>query len=189
MRRIITMWYISRNNEGDPPQPDSISIIWSEPMPDQFQPPEGINWEAIDEKEFYRFMYTYYFHQDVMAWKRTELIFAVEAGVLAAAFSQRAPVAVLALMGGSIIVFLIWRLIQRDEQVRDQYNRYFKNFQAKFIKDPAMPDRIMAVPAKTRWHRGGYIAQVIVWSLIIFNLVCVSGFLWRSYCTYRWGIR
>jgi hypothetical protein len=160
-------------------------------MPDQFEPPEGISWEAIDEKDFYRFICAYYLHQDALSWKRTELLFAVEAGVLAAAFSQRTSpaVAITALLGGSILVFLIWRLIQRDDQVRDQFNRYFKGFHQKFVADPAMPDRVMAVPAKTSWHRGGYIVRFIIWSLIAFNLLCVNGFLWRWYCAYKMGAR
>ncbi len=160
-------------------------------MPDQFEPPEEVNWGAIDEKEFYRFIYTYYFHQDALSWKRTELLLAVEAGVLAAAFAQRSSVAVavVALVGGSVVVFLIWRLIQRDDQVRDQYNRYFKKFHEKLIADPTMPDRIMTVPAKTRWYRGGHIIRFIIWSLITFNLLCANGFLWHWYCAYRMGTR
>jgi hypothetical protein len=158
-------------------------------MPDQFEPPEGINWEAIDEKDFYRFICSYYLHQDASSWKRTELLFAVEAGVLAAAFSQRASIAVTALIGGSILVFLIWRLIQRDDQVRDQFNRYFKKFHEKLVADPAMPDRIMTVPPKTKWYRGGHIIRFIIWSLIAFNLLCANGLLWHWYCAYRMGTR
>jgi hypothetical protein len=156
-------------------------------MPDQFEPPEDVNWGAVDEKEFYRFIYTYYLHQDALSWKRTELLFLLEAGVLATALVQRTSVtvAVSALAGGSILVFLIWRLIQRDGQVRDQYNRYFKKFHERFIHDPTMPDRIMSVPPKTKWYRGGQIVRVIIWSLIAINLLCANGILWRWYCEYR----
>jgi len=158
-------------------------------MPDQLEPPEGLNWEAIDEKEFYRFAYTLYFHQDKLSWSRTQILFAIEAAVLAVAFVQRVSVAVsvAALLVGSALAFLIWRLIQRDWQVRNQYDLYLKRFHARLITDPRMRDRTMVVPPKSNWYRGGYIVPLIVWSLIAFNVLCAIGFLWHRYCTHTKG--
>jgi hypothetical protein len=136
-------------------------------MPDQFEVKKQC--ESVKPEEFYRFIYTYYFYQEGVSWTRTQNLLVVEGGVLAAAFSQHGQLAILALAGGSVLVFLIWRLIQRDWQIRDQYIPYFDEFH----KDWGVK---MALPAKGYWYRGRHIINAIIWSVIVFNLCSALGF-------------
>lgn len=141
-------------------------------MPDQFKVTK--RYESVTQEEFYRFIYTYYFHQDSLSWSRTQNLLVVEAGVLAAAFSQHGWLAILALALGSVLVLLIWHLIQRDWQIRDQYNNYFDRFHEDW-------GVTLGVPAKGYWYRGRHIVQAITWSVIFINLVFVVLFAFEMY--------
>jgi hypothetical protein len=100
-------------------------------MPNRFQLSDyGRDISTVRDEDFYRFACAYYLHQDKLSWSRTQILFAVEAAVLTAALSQsqRTWIAVAALVLGSVLVFLIWRLIQRDWEIRDQYLNFFDKF-------------------------------------------------------------
>lgn len=142
-------------------------------MPDQFEAKKACS--SISESDFYRFIYTHYFHQDGLAWSRTQSLFAVEAGVLVAAFAKHGWIAILSLFAGSVLVFLIWRLIQRDVQARDQYNLYFDEFHKEW-------EVRMSVPPKSEWYRGSYIVRFIIWSVVFFNLCAAIGFAIELVC-------
>lgn len=72
------------------------------------------------DNEVYRFLVTYYLHQDKLSWSRTQTLVVVEAGLLAASFAKGGLIAIISLLIGSIVIWLIWRLIQRDWEIRDQ---------------------------------------------------------------------
>ena len=152
-------------------------------MTDQFEPPLD-KIQPIEANEFYRFVCALYLQRDTLSWSRAQLIFAVEAGVLAGAFSNKdsAIYFVPALIAGSVVIFLIWRLVQRDWQVRDQYNLYFDKFHKEFLNEQINSGRIMTVAPKSRWYRGAFILKFIIWSLITFNLFCVVAFLSNHLC-------
>lgn len=142
-------------------------------MPDQFEVKKQC--ESALPTDFYRFIYTSYFHQDNLSWSRTQILLVVEGGVLTAAFSKHGWLAVLALALGSVLVLLIWHLIQRDWQIRDQYNPYFDEFHKEWGVR-------LAVQAKGYWYRGQHIVQGITWSIIVFNLCAIVGFAFEMYC-------
>ena len=145
-------------------------------MPDQFEVKKQC--EPVSPAEFYRFIYTYYFHQDSLAWTRTQNLLVIEAGVLAAAFSKGGWLAIVALVLGSVLVLLVWHLIQRDWQVRDQYNHYFDEFHKEW-------GVTLGVPPKGYWYRGRHIIQAIAWSTIAFNLCSAVGFAFQLFCDLR----
>jgi hypothetical protein len=148
-------------------------------MSDQFDVKKACG--SVDKSDFYRFIYTYYFHQDTLSWRRTQILLVAEAGILAAAFNKHGWLAILALSLGSLLVFLIWRLIQRDWQVRDQYNKYFDECHAEWGVR-------LTVQPRTEWYRGGRIIGFVSWGVIVFNLCSAIGFGSEIYCRYRHGL-
>jgi hypothetical protein len=128
----------------------------------------------VKDDEFYRFACAYYLHQDSLSWSRTQILFAVEGAALAAALSQRTSIAVLALLSGSVLVFLIWRLVQRDWQVRDQYLNFLDKFH-KFTEDSKIK---MTVDPKGYSYRGSSITQFIILALIAINFLWATVLLW-----------
>jgi len=139
-------------------------------MADQFEPKKQV--DPVLPPDFYRFICAYYFHQDSLSWSRTQNLLAVEAGILAVAFSKRGGLAILALTLGSVLVLLILHLILRDWQVRDQYLPYFDKFHEGY------EIRLTTEP-KGYWYRGSTIVQWISWSLIAFNLASAIYFLFE----------
>jgi len=148
-------------------------------MPDQFEVKKHC--ESVSPTEFYRFISAYYFHQDSLSWSRTQNLLVIEAGVLAAAFSKHGWLAILALALGSVLVLLIWHLIQRDWQVRDQYNPYFDEFHKEW-------GVTLGVPARGYWYRGRHIVKAITWGVIVFNLCSIVGFAFEMYCKLKHGL-
>jgi len=148
-------------------------------MPDQFEVKKACG--PISESEFYRFIGAYYLHQDTLSWSRTQNLFAVEAGVLVAAFTRHGWLALLALLLGSGLVFLIWRLIQRDWQIRDQYNPYFDEFHKAW-------GVTLGVPPKNRWYRGHHIVKIIYCSMIALNLCFAFCFALELAGCFKFGL-
>jgi len=70
-------------------------------------------------KPVYTHLTEYYLYQDGLSWGRTKLLVSIEAGTLATAFSMR-ELAILVLIFGVALIFIIWRLIEIDWKIRDQ---------------------------------------------------------------------
>lgn len=133
---------------------DTSSKVWDPNIDDN----TGLN------REVYRFLVTYYLYQDQLGWSRTKLLFTVEAAVLAAAFAYKGFLATAVLTAGIILVVLIWFIVERDWQIRDQHL--------------AVLDRVhlprglmMTVPAK--WLGGGCILRLIFGFLIVADVFLV----------------
>jgi len=126
----------------------------------------------IGESDFYRFACSFYFHQDSLSWSRTQMLFAIEAATLATVFSKRDWVVPLSTAFGSILVFLLWRLILRDWEIREQYAGYIGDFHR------ALPVELVAKP-KIRCFGGRYIMRFIMLFLMFIN-ACSCGF-WFVY--------
>jgi hypothetical protein len=115
-----------------------------------------------------------YRHQDQLSWGRTQLLFAIEVGTLAAAFSLR-PLAVPVLIFGTFLVSAIWLLVERDWEVRDQ--------DQKLLDKVNKPLRVcMAIEPRYTWRRGSNILRVVFWGLIAVNIVLIGLFVLASYC-------
>ena len=131
--------------------------------------------ELSGDNEIYRFLVTYYLYQDQLSWSRTQIVVAVEGAIAAGAFSSKCSVlSVLALTLGTIVIGLIWRLIERDWQARDQ------NLP---ILDTAHKDRgiRMTPPGARWWQRGTWIIRILLGLIVIFNLAAAVWFAVQWY--------
>lgn len=82
-----------------------------------------MNEEAKDiRKEFYTFLTTYYLHQDRISVDRIQTLIAVEGATLAGTFALRHwPISIGVLFIGTIVVECIWRMCERDWDIRDNH--------------------------------------------------------------------
>lgn len=76
----------------------------------------------VEGKDIYGFLTNQYLHQNQLSWSRLQTIFAIEAGILAWFFSFGSSLAIssLGLLLGTCVVWLLYRLVIRDWEIRDQ---------------------------------------------------------------------
>ena len=121
--------------------------------------------ETVSDAEVYRGLMAYWLQQDTLSWSRTQALGVVEIGLLTASFSKGGCVAAGTLLLGSILVWLIWCLILRDWECRDQ-------FLTNLLDSVHAPRNIQMTPQPAKkWRRGKVIMPFIVYSLLILNLV------------------
>jgi hypothetical protein len=79
---------------------------------------------SVNENEIYRFLTTQYLHQNQLSWSRLQTAFAVEAGLLTWFFSSinsaNTLVTLISMGLGSVVIWLLYQLILRDWDIRDQ---------------------------------------------------------------------
>lgn len=131
---------------------------------------EDPSWEEATAKEVYAWLTSYYLHQDQLSWSRTQTTVAVEAGVLAAVWSIDGRASTLPLLVGTLIVFLLWGLIQRDWEIRDQdianLDTVHRRFGIALAKTP-----------RYAWRRGSFVINLLTLLLSIVNLVLAGTYL------------
>jgi len=137
--------------------------------------PQEVPWNPNEQngldREVYRFLVTQYLYEDQLSWSRVQTLVAVEAGLLAAAFAKRGLVAILALVVGSLLIALIWRLIERGWEVRDQ--------NLKILDQVHKPRQIrMVKTARGVFWRGSCIIRLTVGLIIFANLALALLFAW-----------
>jgi len=120
----------------------------------------------VNSDQIYQHMIRSYLYQDKLSWSRTQTLVVVEGGLLASSYyCVGAPLAVFILLFGTLIVWFIWRLIQRDWEVRDQN---LENHLDKVHLDKG----IKMVKESTYWcSRGSTIVRIIVYALIALNII------------------
>ncbi|MCK4546136.1 MAG: hypothetical protein KAW17_01730 [Candidatus Eisenbacteria sp.] len=122
----------------------------------------------------YAYLTANYLHQDQLSWGRTQLLVAIEAGTLAAAFSLR-PLAVPILLFGVFLVLAIWRLVERDWEVRDQdldlLDKVNKPLGIRMIKTP-----------RNKLWCGSVILRAVFIGLIALNILLTGLFVLASFC-------
>lgn len=129
-----------------------------------------IKLELGEDKEIYRFFTTYYLHQDKLSWSRAQTMVAIEAGVLAAAFSKvgsnnnMGHLPWIVLLFGTFLIFLIYRLSRRDREIGDHVLEILDKFH--------IPKNIRVKPEpRNRWWRGRWILSIAVKIIIGINLI------------------
>ena len=126
--------------------------------------------------EVYRFLIDYYLYQDGLSWSRTQILLGVEAGTLAAAFSQKGVIGAIALVLGTFLVVLLWGLVERDWEVRDQH--------LSIIDQVHWPKGIrMTLPPTGWWWKGKDALHFTFWLIISVNAAFYALLMW---CT-SWG--
>lgn len=103
-------------------------------------------------------------YQDQIGWSRTQTMVIVEAGILAGAFTREGPLSPLLLTLGTFAVYYLFRLVQRDWQIRDKIGDTLDRVTKMHGVD------LIPVPAPGML-RGRTIVTRIAWGLIATNLV------------------
>jgi hypothetical protein len=117
----------------------------------------------------YTFLTNYYLHQDQLSWRRTQLLVAVEGATLAAAFANP-QLAELTLLLGIVLVLVIWRLVERDWEVRDQ------NLHLLDADHQPLAVRMVKEP-RSRWWKGSFLLRIAFVLLIAVDLLLIAKFL------------
>lgn len=124
----------------------------------------------VSDDQVYSFLTSQFFNQDQLSWNRTQTIVAIEAGILASSFALKGILGVASLLLGSILVWLIWCLVLRDWEIRDQH--------LILLDAVHKPLGIRLIcKAKFKWRTGRIILKAIVLFLIFINLTLSSYFL------------
>ena len=117
----------------------------------------------------YSFITSYYLHQDNLSWGRTQILFAIDAGTLAAAFAVK-QLAPFTLLAGILLIIFIWLLIERDWEVRDQNLEHLDKVHVPLgivmVKKPKYPIR-----------RGSFILRLVFCVLIFINAILAIFFI------------
>jgi hypothetical protein len=146
---------------------------WRRTMTDNEHHP----FENLPPEIVYTHLTEYYLYQDELSWSRTQLLVAVEGGALAAAFALR-PLAVPTLLVGTVLTSLIWRLVERDWEVRDQ--------NLGMLDKAHGPLGIrMTKRARSMWWRGAVILRTVFASLLAVNLILAFLFVLAHFCKCR----
>ncbi len=133
----------------------------------------GGDWpEGVDNGHVYKFLTQYYLHQDRLLWSRIQAIIVIEAAVLAASFAKLArPVGVAALVFGTVLIWVIWQIIQRDQECRDA-------FLASHFDPVHGPRNIRLTPPPTvPWRTGTGLLRWTVYGVRLINTILVALFL------------
>jgi hypothetical protein len=146
------------------------------PPPKPWPKCELIGWDCakdVQKGEIYRFIYSLFIHQDNLSWNRTQVIMTIEAATLAGAFvlgnTQHTALMRVLLISGSFVLFLLWRLIVRDQSMRDHLrNNYLDKIHDQY------QIRISSEVRECDKGRNLILAVLIV--LLILNaVVCLFG--------------
>ncbi len=120
--------------------------------------------DEVKDADVYRFLTTYYLHQDVIFTGRIQTLVLVEGAILAGAFARQGVPSVYVLVFGTWLVWLIGNIAQRDQDVRDQ--------DLDLLDTVHKPKAIMMVrPASSRWRRGSFILKSVLRTLMCINSV------------------
>lgn len=155
-----------------PQQPDGTSqpARPSDEAIGNFDPSE------VKDGEVYRFLYTYYLHQDRQCWRRTETLLAVEVAALVGSYATQCEgraFSIAAIASGTFVAFLIGLLVYRDLEIR---NSFFSHFDSVH-----KPLRLRFTP-KARFSRGRIILSIIIWGVVLGNIaLALLAFKWSPW--------
>ena len=117
----------------------------------------------VSENEIYRFVTTQYLHQNQLSWSRLQTIFAVETATLTSAFVKPGFYGNAAVFLGSAVIVILYLMVIRDWQVRDQNNNLLDN-----VHQP-LNIRLIIKP-KYWWQRGKNLFPIAILSSLLANL-------------------
>lgn len=120
----------------------------------------------VDGKEVYRFLTSYYIHQNQLGWSRLQTVFFIEAGILAGFFSKTTSgnISVMGMVLGALVIWFLHQLVERDWLIRDQNNRFLDEFHENLnIK--------LRITPVHKWLRGKWIARYISYGCIVTDIL------------------
>ena len=138
---------------------------------------------TVNGNEVYRFITTHYFHQNQLSWSRLQTQFAVEAGLLTWYFSQKQSptISAFGMILGVIVIWLLYKLVLRDWEIRDQNENVLKLFHEPLGIEMRIHPKDENKMDENKWLRGlrgKQILDYLTFGCIITNLTLVVTRLW-----------
>jgi hypothetical protein len=126
----------------------------------------------VSANEIYKFLVAQWQHQNQLSWGKLYSILAVESALLAASYSATTKlVGCGAIVIGSFVCFILYQLIRRDWDVRNQ-RRLLELLDA--VHNPL--GIRMIPPARSKWENGQFLLALLMRTLLATNVV-VAGIL------------
>lgn len=123
----------------------------------------------VSENEIYKFLATHWQHQNQLSWSRLYALLALESGTLAGSYSVKGWTGLGLLLVGTLVGFILYRLIKRDWDVRDQ------------DKLREILDRVheplgirMISPREPTWCSGQFLLNALFVVLLLTNIVSLA---------------
>jgi hypothetical protein len=85
---------------------------------------EKLEAEPVSSNEIYKFLTAHWHHHNQLSWSKLYVLLAVESATLAAGFqlhSDTPNVACALVLVGTVVGIILYRLMQRDWEIRDDY--------------------------------------------------------------------
>lgn len=121
----------------------------------------------VSENEIYKFVTAQWQHQNQLSWSRLYVMLALEFSVLGGAFSAKGLVGSGAIIVGTFVGFILYRLMLRDWNVRDQHLQLLDK-----VHDPL---RIrMIPPSGTRLNNGQFLLRILFITLLATNVAVLT---------------
>lgn len=142
----------------------------------------------VTVSEYYRYLYTGYFHQDRLSWSRAQIVLGIELAALAGAFAgDHSHRAIFILLSANIFIGLSWVLIWRDWQQRDAFRDDYKTLHQVFNPSSERAFAKKIDRNQYRWGIGKLVLYGIMGSILLANIglsfvayYCASG--WATLC-------
>ncbi len=132
------------------------------------------NPEDVSDSEVYRALMALYLQRDTLSWSRTQAFGVVEIALLTASFATRGVVAAVSLVLGSVLISVIWFLIQRDWQCRDHLYQMG-------LDSVHTPRAIKLAPEPEKpWKRGRWVIASVVYALLVINFGLAAFYALRT---------
>jgi len=127
--------------------------------------------DKVPLNEIFRWLGTYYLHQDKLGWARTQVLLVIEAAVFTGGMSRTGPLSIIFLVGGACVLWLLQRVIRRDWQIRDATREQLL---------PLLDQRTfkLSPPPEQGTIRGRHFVPVVMWGLFGMNVLLAGLKVW-----------
>lgn len=132
---------------------------------------------AVSENEIYKFLTTQWQHQNQLSWSKLYVILALESGTLAGSYNIKGLLGCGLVIVGTLIGFILYRLILRDWDVRNQERLL------SILDSVHSPLGLrMIPPAKSTLSNGKFLLNLLFIILLLTNL---AAFAYLLPCKYE----
>lgn len=119
--------------------------------------------DKVSDNEIYKFITAHWQHQNQLSWSRLYVMVALELATLGGAASIKGILGVGAIVVGTFVGLLLYRLIQRDWHVRDQHQELMD----KVHKSSGIR---MAPEPGSKWNHGRFLLRNLFITLLLTNI-------------------
>lgn len=129
--------------------------------------------DKVSDNEIYKFVTAHWQHQNQLSWSRLYVMVALELATLGGAISIKGVLGIGAIVVGTFVGFLLYRLILRDWHVRDQHQELIDNVhKSSGIR--------MAPEPGSKWNHGRFLLRSLFITLLLTNIATSLTLLYPS---------